>query len=380
MKRLTLILGVFLLSTIFLTCTSRVTPVEKPVLPEAAIATQATSKELWQAEWERTMAEARKEGKVVIYLEANSSGARDPMIKAMKQNFGLDAEILALISAELNAKLLTERKAGLFYHDIVITGGGSLTNTLVPAGVFGPMEPNLILPEVKEAKNWREGVIPWFDKDKLTLNTGRLVLAGAFINTNLVKKDEMKSYQDLLNPKWKGKIVIQDPTIPGPGVRTFQIIAELMGKDFLRQLASQEPLLNRDSRLLTEWISTGKQAIGIGINPYSTDEVRKIGAPVDYVEFKEGAGLASPAASVGIMDKPAHPNASRVFINWFLSREGQNLFSLYIATISRRIDASTDHLSPVFVPKPGVRYLEDTPETYLAWVEMNKLGREIFGN
>ncbi len=349
---------------------SGVSPTTKP-------AAEALSEGTWQASWQKIRDAGKKDGKVVVYMEASASPAREPLIKALKEKVGLEAEIVVLVSGDLNARVFNERRAGLLYNDIIITGGGSMANTLVPAGVFGPLADTFILPEVKDEKLWREGKIPWFDKDRTVLSSVLFVQEGATINSELVKKDELKSYTDLLNPKWKGHIVMNDPTIPGKGINIFQTMRKLMGENYLRELAKQEIILSRDHRQMAEWVARGKFLLGLAISTPLAEEMRLAGGSIDYVEFKEGAGLTTGGSFIGIMDRPAHPNASRVFVNWFLSREGQTLWSQSLKYISRRIDTPTEHLQPINVPKPGVKYIDDTAEFYLEWPEGMKLAREI---
>src|SRR3990167_8066118 len=82
------------------------------------------------------------------------------------------------------------------------------------------------------------------------------------INTEHVNQDEVKSYYDLLNPKWKGKIVMSDPTINGTGGSAFAVLGfQLLNLDFFRQLSRQELMITRDERLMVDWVAKGKYAM-----------------------------------------------------------------------------------------------------------------------
>lgn len=377
-KKLGFIASIILLLFIVLACSPKIAKAPTTGTPaERQPGAESPSQLTWQAELQKTLSLAKKEGKVTIYLEASASPSKEAMMKAIRDNFGLEAEILVMVSGELNARVFNERKAGLFYNDLIISGGGSIANTLIPAGVFGSLENSFISPEVRDGKNWREGKIPWFDKEKITLATVLFVQEGVTINSALVKKEELKSFRDLLDPKWKGRIVMNDPTIPGKGINIFQATRKLMGEDFLRDLAKQEIVLSRDHRQMAEWIARGKYVLALALSTPLAEEMRLAGGPIDYVEFKEGASLASGASIIGIMDKLAHPAAARTFINWFLGREGQTLWSQSLKYISRRVDTPTQHLHPVNVPRPGIKYIDDTEEFYKEWPEGMKLAREI---
>lgn len=379
MKRILFISGFLFIITGLFACGQRAIPVEKPPLPETAVpGPPAGVKEKWEEDWEKARSLAKREGKLIIFLEASAAGAREPIAKAMR-NFGIEAEVLALLSGELNRKLLTERKAGLYNADIILTGGGSIANILKPAGVFGNLEENFILPEVKEAKNWREGRMPWFDKDRLLIASSMFVMESVTINNTLVKKEELKSYRDLLDPRWKGKIVMYDQKIPGKAVRVLQGFLDLMGMDYLRQLAKQDILILRDHRQLVEWVGRGKYAIGIALSTDFVEDMKKAGMPLETLIFKEGSSFATGAGIMGIVDRPVHPGASRVFINWFLSREGQTLWSKAVNYVSNRADVPVEHLPLHLIPRPGIRYLQETDETFIVWPELMKLFQEIFG-
>lgn len=361
-----------------LSCTSRRTP-EIRFKESSEASAPILQKVPMETEWEKVLSQAKKERQVVVYMEASSAGAKDNIIKMIRQNFGLETEIVTLVSGDLNTRVFNERRAGLYYNDIIITGGNSIASTLQPAKIFVSLKDSFILPEVIEQNNWREGKMPWFDSEQTILATALLVREGATINTTMAKKENLKSYMDLLDSRWKGNIVMHDPTIPGKGINIFQTMAKIMGMDFLKQLSAQQIIISRDHRQLSEWLGRGKYAIGLAISTDYAEQMRRLGTPLDYAEFKEGAAIGSGASLIGTMDNSPHPQASRIFINWFLSKEGQTLWSKGINLVSRRADVPTEHLNPVFVPKTGVTYLEDTLDYYQDTPAKMKLAKEILG-
>lgn len=152
---------------------------------------------------------------------------------------------------EIAMKLQTERRAGLSLTDIVFTGSSTLVAVLKPEGYVEPMEPQVILPEVRDPKAWWAGRIPLvgYGYGVGVLKYSSVPLS---INTEKVKPEEIKSYRDLLNPKWKGRIVMDDPTVGGSGLKWASYIlwtGKAGGEDFLRSLVRQEPVINRDRRI-----------------------------------------------------------------------------------------------------------------------------------
>ncbi len=261
-------------------------------------------------------------------------------------------------------------------------GGTTLITQLKPEGALDPMKSTLLLPEVVDQAKWFGGKHWWVDTDGtyvlgFTLFTSPYVL----INTELVKEEELKSYRDLLNPKWKDKIIINDPSIAGTGARFFGVIgAKIMGYDFMREVAKQQPVITRDRRLQVESVARGKYPIGLGAESVSISEFRLAGAPIKDHMPVEGSGLVSGSGNLSLINRAPHPNAARVFINWFLTREGQTMWSKALLNPSARIDVPTDHVDPVRVPVQGQVYLmSDAEEFLLQQPEHMKVAKEIFG-
>ncbi len=285
----------------------------------------------WQADWQATIKAAQKEGKVVVY-EQWGPKARTELGRAFKQKFGIDIEFVSAgTSTQLVPKLTQERSAGLYLADIIAAGTTTAITQMRPAGMLAPIDQMLILPDVKDPKTWRDGKL-YLDKEKLVIGMSLDFASYLARNTEQVKEQEIKSYYDLLNPKWKGKILLHDPTINGPGNGWVFAMAGLLGmdktKDYLRQLVKQEPALVSDYRLQVEWLAKGKYALVAGIHAPTISEFIKLGAPVAKLRVKEGGLATSGAGALSIPSgRMPHPNAAKLFINWILTKEGQTLFS-----------------------------------------------------
>jgi iron(III) transport system substrate-binding protein len=239
----------------------------------------------------------------------------------------------------------------------------------------------LILPDVKDPKVWRKNLY-FIDKDRmvkpLRCSYTRFVLR----NTNLVKEDEIKSYQDLLDPKWKGKMVMYDPTGPGSGSAFVATLYGLWGEEktveYLEQFVKQEPLLTKDYRLPVEWVARGKYPLGIGMRAEVLPDFLKLGAPVSVQQVEEGSLLAPGAGIVAIVNKRPHPNATAVFINWLLSREGLTAFSKGDGYGSARVDVPTDWVNPVFLEIPGEKVVVEDEADYKKHRSYMKRSKKIF--
>ena len=349
-------------------------------LGQGVAAKSALAKAGGQTEWQTTVEAAKKEGTVVIY-EQWGPRARAELGQAFKNKFGIDIQFVSAgTSTQLVPKLTTERAAGLYLADIIGSGITTTLTQMKPAGILAPIDHMLILPEVKDLKFWTGGKL-FLDKEKLMI--GMSADFGSYVarNTELVKDGEVTSYYDLLDQKWKGKIMLHDPTITGPGNAWVFALAGLLGmdkaKDYLRRFSTQEPELVRDYRIQIEWLAKGKYALVAGVHAPTLAEFQKLGAPVAKLRVKEG-GLAT--AGAGTLCLPAgqlpHPNAAKGFINWILTKEGQTLFSKVYIRPSARKDVSTAGFEDS-VPLPSDQVIFEEEDTIILKNQMRNFYKEI---
>ncbi len=372
MKYLLMVMLVTVVFPMVSACASATTTSVTPV-PNAAISSGA--KPVAQGEWEKTLDMAKKEGRVSVVSSLGDS-VRTPLSAAFKEKYGVETESLAGRGGENVAKIAAEQRAGLYSFDVIMGGASALVE--LPGSALEPTEPAFILPEVKNVSAWRDNKFPFSDKDKkIFMYLGRVGVS-MLINQDLVKLEEVRSWRNLLEPKWKGKMLLEDPSVVGAGNALLTAIGELVGIDFLRELAKQEPIINRDKRLQVEWVARGKYPIALGYNAEIMEEFRGGGAPVAPFVPKEGTYFGSGVGSIAILSRPPHPNAAALFVNWFLSREGQTLFCKVAVDQSNRVDI-IPVLPPDRLPQEGVKYFYDDTEYGLKKKdEMYKLSKEIF--
>jgi iron(III) transport system substrate-binding protein len=164
-------------------------------------------------------------------------------------------------------------------------------------------------------------------------------------NTGLLKPDEIRSFDDFLNPKWKGKIGYLDPRTPGAGDSIWSFMWRTKGEEYLKQLVAQDLYLGRDQRVLAENLAKGRVAVMIGLSYYSFAPFLKAGLPVKALPtLKEGTYGTAGSGNLAILKAPAHPNSAKVFVNWLLGREGQEIVSRALGQATRRLDVDTRFL------------------------------------
>lgn len=383
MKKYLVAAATLLVLLLLPSCSPKAAP-QGPAPGKTVSETPGAAKQGWEKEWDNLVIEAKKEGKVVVFFTGGAE-IRTALSQGFHDRFGVVMDAISGSGIEVAERLTRERRAGLYLTDIYQGGVTTPIIILKKAGLLGKLDENFILPELKDPKEiekvWWNSRLPWVDADHMVFAFNAYPQAWAVINSNLVKPEEMKSFKDLLNPKWKGKIAMFDPTMTGAGGKLLSAVAlQIVNMDFWRELAKQDVFITRDNRQLVEWVAHGKYALALAARPEEIALFKKEGAPLMHMTPEEGIGLTTGSGGLAVIDKPAHPNAARLFINWLLSKEGITLWSKAGDVQSARLDVPSDFLSPEKVRQPGVKYFYLEKEEFLTREsDLYREAREIFG-
>lgn len=304
------------------------------------IAFCANAQSTWQQEWAQVQELGRKEGRVVVNIPP-SAELRKALEEVFPKKFGIELELALGQGATVVRKAADEYRASVRYYDIITATYISAARSLVSLNAVEPMEASWILPEVKDAKNWWGGHI-WGDKTaRFFYYPTAFMVNNLWYNTEAIKPEELRSYDDLLNPKWKGKIGLFDPRLGGAGLAMCSYLWMIKGEAFLRKLVNQQ-LLVADRRVIGDALARGKIAITIGATYYTFLPFIKAGLPVKaFPRFKEGTYATSGNGGPIMIKNPPHPNAAKVFVNWFFSKEGQQIYDKAFGNATRRLDVDT---------------------------------------
>jgi len=323
--------------------------------------------------WQRTVEAAKKEGHLNVYLNR----AQTPVLNAgVFQKKYPEIKVVQVIGQRsLNVhRILAERRAKKYLAEVHI--GGVTTNlALYQAKALDPIKPALTSPEVVNESKWWLGRHHYGDPEQKYIFKyigAPRTAATISYNVNLVNPKDFKSLRDLLNPKWKGKIVALDVRAGGPPGATMRFIYYYpkLGPKFIKQFfGNMEATLTRNRLQAVDWIAAGKFSICFLCSRSDVRRAKRQGLPVDSFDIREeAAGIASQAGSLSLLNKAPHPNAARVFINWLLSREGQLTLQRAIAESggvapdSLRIDIPKDDVPPMNRRVEGTEYLDlETP-------------------
>ena len=299
-----------------------------------------------QDEWKKIIEAAKKEGKIVAGGPPTAI-LRQKYKETFEKRFAVELELVSAPGPQNAGRATAEFKAGVRYFDVLHGGSGTL-EPLVYDNVLAPFSDYMILPEVKDPRQWWGGHM-WEDNVK----TNRFIYSFSadfstppFYNTDLVKPGELSSYDDLLLPKWKGKIGFFEPRMPSAGQGLWGFLMKIKGKEFLQKLAEQNLFISRDGKQIADALAKGTLAVGLGVSQRFVDPYIKTGLPIKpLMSIKEGMGGSNGFGTVAVMKNAPHPNAAKVYINWLLGKEGQDLYGRALTQGTRRLDVDTKWLA-----------------------------------
>jgi iron(III) transport system substrate-binding protein len=229
-------------------------------------------------------------------------------------------------------------------------------------GTYDPLKPAIIHPEALDDKAWHKGMEGrWADTaHNMVFKHQFSATRAVFINTDLVKEDEVKQLDDLLDPKWKGGKIVTSDLSQGYVYTPSTLLRETKGEDWLRKLfVGQEPQIIRDRRQTIETLIRGGAHVGFGLHPLVLNEFVRDGLANNIKALDlPGAGTVGGEIVV-LFNKAPHPNAGKLFANWLLTKDGQAVWSKALNINSARLDV------PVIDPSvaPGtVDYGDPTQE------------------
>src|SRR5436190_16444790 len=322
--------------------------------------------------WEQILAAAKKEG-VVAVIGPQGSETRDALTQGFQKKYpDIRVELQSMAGNQIGPKLFNELATGRNSTDLLITGTTTALETLVPAKAAAPIKPVLIGPNTRDLSKWRGGKLTYSD-DAQTYNLifSSYVKAPFIYNINLVSPNDFKSWKDLLDPKWHGKITLKDPLSAGGGLgnSTLWYTHESLGKDFMRKLLTQKDIvMPRDDRQMLDFAARGKYPIAIGHSDVLTYEVIASGSPLKHLHpetLKEGTYITAGNGSLVIVRSAPHPNALRVYVDYLLSPEGQLEWSKAAGFASLRRDVPKDHVQDILVPKENMTYRDISMRRYV---------------
>jgi iron(III) transport system substrate-binding protein len=318
------------------------------------------------SDWPQTVAAAKKEGKVVVNTFPGDGYKR--ALKTFSQAYpDIKLEHTGLHSQDFAPRVIQERQASLFTWDVALIPTSTALQVLRPAGVWDPVRPAIVLPEVKDG--WEGGFERGFAlvKDR-ALCYGFVAVrgGGVTINTDLVKEDQVRGLKDMLDPRWKGKLLLPDVRVMGDSFWPMTAARLNMGDDIIKKLfVDQEPVLSRDNRQVAEFMVRGRYPIALGVNPQllATFQRQGLAKNLKLLHFPEMASMSSSSSTLWLVNRAPHPAAAKVFVNWLLTRDAQIVWAKEVETNTRRVGIEPGN--PQYAVPPDAKFLQIDAEDNL---------------
>jgi iron(III) transport system substrate-binding protein len=342
--------------------------------PAAPLVTP-TSSAAEPAGWDRIVAAARQEGSIVV------SGPPGELWRRALSTFeeaypAIKIEYTGADSRNFWPKLEQERAGGIFAWDLRIGGPDPQVFAARDRGTLDPVKPLLVLPEVADESRWYGGASGLYADRAKTFLPAFVTQADftTWVNRGVVPVADLSSDTQLIDPRWKGKLSIQDPR-GGAGLGTLTTMLVKYGEPFVRDLLSkQDIVVSGDNRQLTEWLIRNRYPIAVGLSDQDLVEFRSQGLKADVQGIGAPTKLSLGFGGIQLISQRPHPNAAQVFINWLLTRATQEKVVTITQTNSRRLDV------PIAVPSKAVdaaRLTEYVPHQYEEYLEARTRAQQI---
>jgi iron(III) transport system substrate-binding protein len=257
----------------------------------------------------KLVAGARREGNVTVYSTMTLDEIQTILTEFKKKYPFLDVFIYRIGSSALLSRILLEDRAGKRDFDLVM-GSGIMVPPMKTKGLLAPYvspEQRLYGNDLKDPKGY------W-----TAMYISPMVLG---FNTRMVHASETpKTYQDLLNPKWMGKLSL-DSTGHALQIGLRRAWGQTKALEYLGKLAAQKPIVQRGNTIRLQLAAAGEFPILITYN-YMVQAFATRGAPVDWVALEPVVVTMNP---IMVAAKARHPNAARLLTDFVLSQEAQRI-------------------------------------------------------
>ena len=277
---------------------------------------------------ERLIAGAREEGSLTLYTAATLE-SMNAITDEFERRYGVSVRIWRGGAIDVLQRTLTEARAGHHAVDVLETPGSeieALARENLLQEIFLPVFADLMPQAVAPGRPW--------------VATRMIVFTAAY-NTDIISADELPtSYEDLLDPKWRGKLGIETTD-----VNWFQTLVMTMGEEeglqLFRDIISINGISGRKGHtLLTTMVASGEVPLALNVYTHRVDPLRRAGAPIAPLFLKPN--LAVPSG-IAVMKNAPHPHAAVLFVDFILSEDGQRILASF--------DSVPAHLSVQTLPE-----------------------------
>ena len=338
----------------------------------------------FEQEWATLVTAAQKEGRLFIAAGGSPSREYRSVVGIFEKKFNLKVSLSTGSGAATIDRVLAERNAGRYTVDIGLTSVAGTRTRLIPAKALSPIPPLLIHPEVLDKSAWY-GNRHWYadpeeDKFSFMYTVEPTETFEIWYNTDAISKEEIatiKTPADLLDPKWRGKITSRTWGDRGRvGEMQNVYFQPDMGMDWIRSFFRKaDARFSDDVRIRESWLVGGSVPIAFsdGDLDRALRKLAKAGMPVKLISIPYTLPFLTSGGSgccIQVYDRSPHLNAAKLFLNWFLSKEGQTAVHQIEPGIERqslREDIPFGNVAQNFRRVSGKKYIfRDAERKYIA--------------
>ncbi|MSP38267.1 MAG: extracellular solute-binding protein [Deltaproteobacteria bacterium] len=303
---------------------------------------------------------AKKEGGKVVIYGSLETPVLEGVMQAFRKKTGLQAEYWRASAMSVMNRAMTEYRAGNPLFDVVLNNS----------------DPLVIMAQDGMLAKYDSPTAKKYSADQIDPRFGpvtRYGIVGVVYNKSLVKpEDAPKSIEDLVNPKYKGKLVMADPTLHVTTIQWLSSLHKIMAKEktekFIRDLAAMKPVLVESMLPASERVATGEIPIGLTFVKFAYSAAQS-GAPLDYVRVDKMLG---DSHFVVLSNKAPHSNAGKAFVDFYLDDETMKILAQSGEFVNRK---------GIYPPLPGadkIQYVQMEVLESKAFEEKKKEFGKIF--
>ena len=322
-------------------------------------------------EWETELYDLAKEEGAVNIIGWPSSDRETLLAEFEKKYPGVKVNYIGMRYSDAMVKLKEEQNNGKFLADVQLEG---------LSAQFEDINQYIVNPDVQKDENWYGGFATGVDSLIGTSYEGQYIygiqaLPQVLINNDVIPEGEIKTFEDLLKSEYSDKVLTYDFSLKGQGAVTLTALAREKGEQYITDLVKTvKPVMASDHRQIVQWFATGKYPIVIGIDTTQISEFTEKGIIKKVQKLRlDKTSLYNPFG-IAVLKNPPNPNASKLFVNWFLSKDGQEKYVEILDVYqSRRTDAS-EVKNEYAIPwaqidaEKAIPILTEEPQKLEAWV------------
>lgn len=302
------------------------------------------------------VAAAKQEGKVMFYSSAAIEATQKICAGFERSYPGIKCEYYRAGALPLFQRFNTEMQAKSVKADVI--HGSSMP------GFLNAKQKGWL---AKYTSPDRDKYLPQFtDKDGYFV-AGRVIPLGIAYNDKIISKAEApKSWTDLLDPKWKGKMIAPDPGVSGTGLMGFYFWDKTFGLDFIRKFSTQSPMIVGSTSPAANAVASGERPIGAMMDSWEVVRRARKNLPVAITFPKEGVPVAP--SPVAVVAGSPDPNAAQLLMTWIMSKEGQQTFMDEVGSYTARTDMP---------PLKGMPTLQELKLVDIDWAALEKVQAQV---